>query len=252
MRKTAIAFTATIAMLIASCVPLTTVLDSVDPPMPLNEERVAKGLKEALIVGARNTASKLAMTDGYFGDEAIRVLLPEEAKVIVDNISRIPGGRKLVEDAVLNINRAAEDAAGQAAPIFVAGVRQMTIDDAFGLLNGESNAATQYLHRTTHDALFALYRPKIETSVNKALVGGISTQESWDALTGQWNRFTSSLAGRVAGFKPVKTNLAEYLTHKALEGIFLKIAEEELKIRQHAHARVTPLLQRVFGSLDNN
>lgn len=239
------------AIILASCAELLTTLQSVAPSLPLTEEEVVDGLKEALITGARNSASKLGALDGYFGDEAIRILLPEEAQVIVDNLSKIPGGDKLVQDVILSINRAAEDAAREVAPIFVNSVRKMTIGDAFGILNGADNAATEYLSRTTYNELFTLYSPRIQASVDKPLVGNLSTQDSWDALTGQWNKIAGSVAGRIAGFKPVETNLGNYLTAKALDGMFVKVAEEELKIRKDINARVSPVLQRVFGSLDN-
>ncbi|HUS86702.1 MAG TPA: DUF4197 domain-containing protein [Bacteroidales bacterium] len=251
MKRTIISFTIIVSLMIGSCAELMTVLDTVTTAASLTEGEVVEGLKEALITGARNSAQRLAAENGYFGDEAIRILLPEEAQIIVDNITKIPGGDKLVQDVILKINRAAEDAAREVAPIFVNSVRQMTIGDAFGILKGEDDAATQYLHRTTYNDLFNLYNPRIQTSVEKDIVGNISTQDSWDALTGQWNKFATSLAGRLAGFSPVETRLGDYLTHKALDGMFLKVAEEELKIRKDISARVTPLLQKVFGSLDN-
>ena len=250
MKKILFPVVLTLAIILASCAELLTTLQSVSP-VPLSESEVANGLKEALITGARNSATRLGATNGYFGDEAIKILLPDEARVIVDNISKIPGGDKLVQDAILSINRAAEDAAKEVAPIFVGSIRQMTLADAFGILNGPDNAATNYLQSTTYNELFMLYSPKIRESVTKPLVGNLSTQDSWDALTGQWNRLAGSVAGRLAGFKPVETDLGDYLTRKALDGMFVKVAEEELKIRKDVNARVTPLLQRVFGSLDN-
>jgi hypothetical protein len=239
-----------LVLILASCASLDTVLKTVGTSAPLTEEEVSKGLREALVIGARNAAGALSATDGYFGDRAVKILLPDEAKVIVDNLSKIPGGDELVQDAILSINRAAEDAAREATPVFVSSITDMTLRDAFGILGGEQDAATQYLHRTTYDQLYRLYSPKIKDSVTKPLVVNISTQDSWDALTGQWNRFATSLAGRLAGFQPVEIDLSSYLTHKALEGMFVKMAEEELKMRTEINARVTPLLRRVFGSAD--
>ena len=188
--------------------------------------------------------------DGYYGDELVKILLPEEASVIIDNLNRIPGGDKLVEDVVLRINRAAEDAAKEVAPVFANSIRQMTITDAFGILKGADNAATQYLIRTTRTDLYNLYKPKISQSTEKDIVGGISTKESWEALTGKWNTLANSVVGRAAGFNPVNTDLDDYLTNRALDGMFLKVQDEERKIRTNVSARVTPLLERVFGSLD--
>lgn len=216
----------------------------------LTETDVVGGLKEALKVGATNSASRLAAENGYYGDIAVKILLPDEAKVIVDNISRIPGGDKLVEDVILRINRAAEDAAKEVAPIFVSSVMQMTISDAFSILNGADNAATAYLRNTTYSQLYQLYKPKIQASTGKKIVGNISTKDSWNTLTSKWNSIANSLAGKLAGLKPVNTDLDDFLTTKALNGVFMKVEGEELKIRKEVSARVTPLLQKVFGSLD--
>ena len=218
--------------------------------VPLTEAEVISGLKEALSTGAKNAAERLARENGYYGDNLIKILLPDEAKVIVDNISRIPGGEKLVEDVIIRINRAAEDAAKEVAPIFVGSITQMTVRDAFGILNGADNAATNYLRSTTFNELYALYKPKIEASTEKRIVGNISTKDSWNTLTSKWNDIANSIAGRLANLKPVNTDLDDFLTTKALSGMFLKVEGEELKIRKEVSARITPLLQRVFGSLD--
>ena len=233
----------------AGCSELLNVLQTT-ANVPLTEEEVVKGLKEALSIGARNSAEKLGAEDGYFGDPAVRILLPEEARVIADNISRIPGGEQLIGDVILRINRAAEDAAKEAAPIFVNSITSMTISDAFGILRGADNAATNYLRSTTSDALISLYKPKIASSTGKKIVGNISTKDSWVALTGKWNSLANTIPGKLAGFKPVNVDLDEFLTRKALEGMFSKVEKEELKIRKEVAARVSPLLQRVFGSLD--
>ena len=236
-------------MLVAGCSELMKALQTAG--LPLTEEEVISGLKEALIIGAQNSAKKLAAENGYYGDELVKILLPDEAKIIVDNISRIPGGEKLVEDVILRINRAAEDAAKEVAPIFVGSIKQMTVRDAFNILNGADNAATDYLRRTTYNELYSLYKPKIQAATEKKIVAGISTKESWETLTGKWNSVANSVAGKIAGLKPVNTDLDDYLTNKALSGIFLKVEQEEYKIRKDVSARVTPLLQRVFGSVDN-
>lgn len=216
----------------------------------LTEADVVAGLKEALITGARNSASKLSAEDGYYRDLAVKILLPDEAKVIVDNLSKLPGGQQLVDDVILRINRAAEDAAREVAPIFVSSVTQMTISDAFNILRGSDNAATTYLRNTTWDQLYQLYKPKIQASTEKKIIGNISTKDSWNTLTSKWNTVANSIAGRIAGLKPVNTDLDDFLTNKALSGVFLKVEGEELKIRKEVSARVTPLLRRVFGTLD--
>lgn len=236
--------------LLSACAELLNVMQSTGP-VPLTEADVIAGLKEALTTGARNSASKLAAENGYYGDAAVKIFLPPEARTIVDNISKIPGGEKLVEDVVLRINRAAEDAAKEVAPIFVNSITSMTIADAWGILKGPDNAATGYLRNTTSTELYNLYKPKIRVSTEKKIIGDISTKDSWNTLTTRWNTLANSVAGKVAGFKPVNTDLDDYLTNMALKGMFSKVETEELKIRKDVSARVTPLLRRVFGSLDN-
>lgn len=238
-----------VMLVLAGCAEMMTVLQSAGT-LPLTESEVIGGLKEALTLGAKNAATKLAAENGYFGDAAIKILLPDEAKTIVDNISKIPGGDKLVQNAILSINRAAEDAAKDVAPIFVNSITQMSIKDAFNILNGADNAATQYLKNTTYTDLYNLYKPKIKVSTEKKLIGNISTKDSWSALTSKWNTLANSLAGKIANLKPVNTDLDDYLTNKALAGMFSKVEGEELKIRKDVNARVTASLQRVFGSLD--
>lgn len=249
MKTRILSFVAAI-LILTGCAEVMNILQSASP-VPLTEAEVINGLKEALMTGARNSAQRLAAENGYYGDEAIKILLPEEARTIVDNISKLPGGDKLMQDVVLRINRAAEDAAKEVAPIFVNSVKQMTIRDAFNILNGADNAATGYLRSTTFTELYALYKPKIQASTEKKIVAGVSTKDSWVALTGKWNTLANSVAGRVANLKPVNTDLDDYLTNKALAGMFMKVELEELKIRKDVSARVSPILQRVFGSLDN-
>lgn len=237
-------------ILLSGCAELSTVMQSLPVDVPLTEEEVAKGLKEALIVGSKNSSSILSAVDGYYGDELVKIFLPEEASVIIDNLAKLPGGEKLVEDVILRINRAAEDAAKEVAPIFVNSITQMTISDAFTILKGADNSATQYLINTTRADLYNLYKPKIKQSTEKPIVGGISTKESWETLTGKWNQLATSMVGKIAGFEAVNTDLDDYLTNRALDGMFLKVQDEEKKIRTNVSARVTPLLEKVFGSLD--
>lgn len=250
MKQTKILFLP-ILLLFAGCAEIMQVAQqTLNENAPLTQTEVAGGLKEALIVGTTNSANILGATDGYYKDEAVKILLPPEADIIVKNIGKIPGGNQLLEDVLLKINRAAEDAVSEAKPIFVNSIKSITIADAFGILKGEDNAATQYLRKTTYNQLFDLYRPKIKASVEKKLVGNVSTDESWNQVTGKWNDVANSTIGQIAGFKPVEIELDAYLTNKALDGLFLKIEAEEKLIRKDPVARVNSILKRVFGSLD--
>lgn len=253
MKTNKLALIISFALFFTSCAELLKIAEeAAGGEKPLTQTEIVAGLKEALIVGTKQAVGVLGVTDGYYGDEAVKILLPPEAGVIIDNIGKVPGGQALLDDVLLRINRAAEDAVSEAAPIFVNSIRSMTIQDAVGILKGENDAATSYLHRTTYEQLFKLYSPKIEASLDKKLVGNISTSESWDALVGRWNNMSRTVVGQVAGFKPVEVDLEDYLTSKALDGLFLKIENEEQRIRENPAARVTELLKRVFGSVNAN
>ena len=170
----------TIMLLFAlvSCDQLRQIAEELEGPGPLTEQEVIRGLKQALTIGADSAATRLAVRDGYFRDAAVRISLPPEARVITENLSYLPGGQALVDDIVLRINRAAEDAAREAAPVFRRAVANMTIRDGFNILRGENDAATQYLRTHTYMDLYQLFQPKIKSSTDKAIVGNISTSSS--------------------------------------------------------------------------
>ncbi|MGE5394980.1 MAG: DUF4197 domain-containing protein [Candidatus Saccharibacteria bacterium] len=238
-------------LILSSCAELSQIAKTVGTQgMPLSNAEIVSGLKEALLVGTDSSVNRLSAVDGYLKDEAVKILLPPEARTIMDNVSKLPGGTKLVDDVILRINRAAEDAAKGAKPIFVNSVKEMTFADALQILRGPDNAATTYFKQKTSAQLSGLYRPKIHESLNKALVAGITTQQSWDKLTSTWNKFASSTVGQIAGYKTVDVKLEDYLLQQALNGLFLKIADREKDIRNNASARVTDILRRVFGSQD--
>lgn len=210
----------------------------------------ASGLKEALTVGIANSVSTLNKQNGYFGNQALKIWLPDDAKMLVDNIKYVPGGEKMLNEVVLRLNRAAEDAAVEAKPIFVGAIRNMSIADATGILFGNKNAATTYLRQNTYHQLTAAFQPKISASLDKKLVGNISTTQSWNTLTTAYNKVANSIIGQTANLKPVNSNLAGYVTERALDGMFTSLANEEKQIRENPSARVNALLKRVFGQLD--
>ncbi len=230
-----------------SCDELKHIAQQVETTRPLTQQEVVNGLKQALTIGADSASGRLAAVDGYYRDAMVRIALPPEAQVITEHLSMLPGGDRLVDDVVLRINRAAEDAARDVAPIFARAITNMTIRDGFEILRGDKDAATLYLRQQTYEDLFSLYQPRIRQSVEKPLVGNMSTKEAWSSLTMNWNNLANSVAGRVAGLQPVNTDLESYLTAQALNGLFMKLAIEEEKIRTEPAARVTELLRRVFG-----
>jgi hypothetical protein len=232
-----------------SCAELTQIANTaISQKLPLTNAEIVGGLKDALLVGADSAVTHLSAIDGYLKDLTVKILLPPEAKMITDNISKLPGGAKLVDDVIIRINRAAEEAAKGAKPIFINSVKEMTFTDGLQILKGPNNAATQYFKGKTSQQLAELYRPKVRESLNAGLIAGISTQQSWNELTINWNKLASSMIGQMAGLKKVDVKLEDYILQKALDGLFLKIEEREKDIRTNANARVTNLLKKVFGS----
>lgn len=237
---------------LTSCAELQTIVNeyAVEQNKPLTSFDVSQGLKEALLIGSKQASNILSIEDGFYKDELVKILLPPEAQTISKHIKMVPGGEDLVNKVVLRLNRAAEDAVVEAAPIFASAISEMTIQDAFGILKGDKNAATQYLKNKSYSKLRDLFLPKVKTSLDKKLLANISTNESWDMLTGTYNKVAGSFAGRIANLETVNTHLDEYVTNKALDALFLKVAEEELQIRKDPMKRVSSILKKVFSQQD--
>ncbi len=231
---------------LAGSLPLSGTTQSTAPVT--NAENIA-GLKNSLELGISAAVKTLNVENGFYGNEVFKLMLPPEAATIVENIRLIPGGTDLVEKAILSINRSAEDAVKEAGPIFMNAIQKMTIRDAAGILFGSDDAATQYLHAATFDELKAAFAPKIAESLAKPLVAGVSTSETWSLLHDGFNSVAGSTAGMILGLKKVDVNLQEYVTTKALDALFAKVADEEKRIRTDPAARVNALLKRVFGQL---
>lgn len=239
------------ALTLTSCNELLQVANALGTSaLPVSETENAAGLKSSLDVGIVNAVNLLGVENGFMNDALVKVLLPPEAKPIIDNLKLIPGGEDLVNRAILSLNRSAEDAVKEATPIFKKAITTMTIQDATGILFGGDYAATNYLKTKTYTDLTSAFAPKIANSLAKPLVANMSTTQSWNALTSAYNKVAASPVGMVANMKPVNVNLETYVTQKALDALFVKVANEEKLIRTDPKARVTTILQRVFGQLD--
>ncbi len=199
----------------------------------LSNDEIVSGLKEALNVGANNASQKLSAADGFFKDAAIKILMPEEAKKAEKKL-RSMGMGKLVDDAILSMNRAAEDASKSAAPIFVNAVKQMSIQDAVGILRGNNFAATNYLKDKTTASLTEAFRPVIEASLKK-----VDATKYWHTVFTTYNKFSAD---------KINPDLSAYVTEKALAGIFYQVGLEEQKIRKDPMARTTDILKKVFAN----
>lgn len=215
----------------------------------LTNEEVIRGLREALKVGTDTSVQVLHASNGYYGDEAVKILLPAEARILYDNISLVPGGSTLIEEVVKKVNRAAEDAATEAKPIFVQAIKDITIGDGFTILRGGDTAATTYLKNKTYSSLTSAFQPRIQSSLNKVIVGNISAESAYANLIGAYNK-AATFANKIPGSNyPViaSNSLSEYTTRRALDGLFLKISEEEKAIRKDPAARVNDILRKVFS-----
>lgn len=216
-------------------------------PYEPTDEEIAAGLKEALHHGNDTAVSNLSAPDGYFGDALIKILLPAEAQPVYNAISNIPFLSSYIDETILAINRAAEDAAVEAKPIFFEAITDMTISDAVGILMGEDSAATHYLKEKTYDKLFAAFQPKVENSLSKDLILGISAEESYSRLI---NTYNDGSGGGIL-WKEIESNsLSNHTTDRALRGLFVKVAEEEKNIRTNPLHRVTEILQEIFALQD--
>lgn len=251
MKKLILITLASLALSLSSCNELLQIANTMgNPDIPVSEAENAAGLKSSLDVGIENAVNILGIENGFMNDVLVKILLPAEAKPIIDNIRLIPGGEELVNRAILSLNRTAEDAVKEATPIFKHAITSITFKDATGILFGGDYAATSYLKEKTSADLLAAFAPKVKNSLGKPLVANLSTTQSWNALTSAFNKVAASPVGIYGGLKPVNVNLEEYVTQKALDALFLKVGEEEKKIRENPVARITAILKRVFGQLD--
>ena len=198
----------------------------------LSNDEIISGLKEALTIGTQNSTVKLGTVDGFFKDAALKILMPPEAEKVTNTL-RSMGMGSLVDKAILSMNRAAEDAASGVGEIFINAIKDMSIADGIQILNGGNTAATDYLKTNTSKSLNEKMRPVIEVSLKKT-----NATKYWNDVFTNYNRVST---------KKVQTDLTAYVTQKAMDGIFISVAEEEHKIRKDPAAQVTGLLKKVFG-----
>lgn len=197
---------------------------------------ISAGLKEALNNGIAKEVSKLTAVDGFFKNEAVKILMPDELQKVESALRKFGMGN-LADQGILAMNRAAEDAVKEATPIFVSAVKNMTITDAKSILLGNENAATVYLQGSTNKELYAKFSPVVQQSISK-----VGADTIWSTIISQYNQlpFVSK----------VNPDITDYVTNKAMDGVFKMIAVEEKNIRTNLKSRTSPLLQSVFGLLN--
>lgn len=227
------------SIIIFGCAELSSVLQEVnDTTAPstisLTNAEVINGLKEALTIGTTNSTSLTSKLDGFYKNPEIFIPFPENAIKVKEKVEAI-GMKKQVDDFVLTLNRAAELASKEATPIFVDAIKQMTITDGFTILKGENNAATQYLKEKTSSHLKIKFNPIVKNAISASEV-----TKHWNPLITTYNKipFTDKQ----------NPDLEDYVTTKAMDGLFLMIQKEEANIRLNPAARVNDILKKVFGS----
>jgi hypothetical protein len=200
----------------------------------LTEKDAADGIKEALVNGTGESVKLVSVLDGYWGNPEIKIPFPSEAKEMESKLKAIGMGKK-VDEFNESMNRAAEKAANEAKSIFIAAIKGMTVRDAINIVKGADNAATVYLKNTTSPELVNKFQPIIKTSLDD-----VNATRYWSDLITIYNK--------IPMVKKMNPNLTQYVTQKAIDGLFIMIAKEELKIRKDPMARTSELLKKVFGN----
>ncbi|CAG5078284.1 DUF4197 domain-containing protein [Parvicella tangerina] len=248
MKKIILSIAVASSLVMTSCDVLTEVADTAigattngsgtAAPSLTNDEVIA-GLKEALTVGIKNGAGMASKMDGFLKNSEIRLPFPPDAQKVKEKAIDL-GLQNKVDEFETTLNRAAEEACKEAAPIFVDAIKNMSIADGFSILKGEDNAATNYLKDKTTASLKTAFAPKVQAAIDK-----VQLTKYWEPLTKAYN--TSTM---FSGKEEVNTDLNEYVTDRAISGLFLLVEKEEKKIRKDPVARVTDILQKVFSTLD--
>ncbi len=228
--------TLSLCLFFFSCNELQQVVNQLPQGGVIGNDQIASGLREALNFGIEKQVTKLTQTDGFFKNEMVKILLPEELQK-VDNTLRKMGLSNLADEGLKVLNRAAEDAVKEATPIFVNAVKGITFNDAKQILLGSEDAATNYLKSTTETQLYASFNPVIKNSFEK-----VGADQVWNNLITKYND--------IPFVTKVNPDLTDYVTQQALKGVYTMISVEEKEIRTKTASRTTALLQKVFALQD--
>ncbi len=219
-----------------SCAELQSIANQLPQNGVLSQADIGNGLRQALDKGVSQEVSKLSATDGFFRNEAVKILLPQELRE-VDNGLRKIGLGSVADEGLKLLNRAAEEATKEALPIFVDAVKDITFNDAKNILLGDQRAATAYLQSKTQQELYDKFSPVIDKNL-----GEVGATRLWEDAITRYNQ--------IPLLNDVNPDLRDYVTQKALEGVFTMIAKEEIQIRTQVNERTTDLLRRVFALQD--
>ena len=205
------------------------------PSAGISEKEAGQGVKEALSQGVTRAVQNLHKTDGFYGNDLYKVLLPPDAQKAEGFLRKVGLGGQ-VDKAILAINRGAEDAVGEAGPIFLGAIKEMTLTDALGIVRGNNDAATQYFRRKTSAELIVAFTPPVQSSLEKT-----NATKYYADIANTYNRLPTS-------FDKVDPDLTSYVVGKAVDALFDQIAKEEANIRANPLARTTEILKKVFGT----
>ncbi len=237
MNKVKFLFIILISLQLASCAELQQVMEQLPQQDGLGNEQIAAGLKEALKKGIDKEVTKLMAPDGFYNDQLVKILLPPELQK-VDKTLRDMGMEQLADEGLKLLNKAASDAVKEAKPVFVDAITSMTFDDAKNILFGNRTAATEYLKQKTETRLYQKFKPQVQNSLHK-----VNADKVWSNIITTYNQ--------IPFVQKVNPDLTDYVTRKALEGVFKKVAVEEQKIRTDINERTSDLLRKVFALQDN-
>ncbi len=255
MKKIKILILCVLIVFVSSCESLGAFLDAaLGSDESFSNKEAVQALKEALNIGVKYASNNLHKKDAYYGNELLKIMFPPEAQVIVDNIDKVPYGRKLLNDVVLRVNRSAEEAAKDIVPIFANAIKEMTVKDGIAIVYGSDTAACDYLKEKTYDDLTNLYQPKLQACLKKPLVMGVSADTAWRRLVNAYNKAGKvvNTAARIMNepdpMPRVNPDMSTFATQKALDGVFYKVGQEEAKIRKDPFDYASKIINKVFGA----
>ncbi len=225
-----------ILLFISSCAELQQVAEEVNKNRTLSEGQIAEGLKQALNKGIDEQVTKLTQENGFYGNDLVKIGLPEELQKLESGLRKIGMGN-LADEGIKALNRTAEEAVKEATPIFINAIQNMSINDAKNILLGDRNAATNYLKSQTKTELYNKFQPVVNKNFSK-----VGADQIWENIISKYNKIPLT--------ENVNPDLTDYVTNRALDGVFTMIEIEEKEIRAKVNSRTTELLRRVFALQD--
>ena len=220
-----------------------------DVKTPTEEEK-AEAVKEVLKQGLNKAIATLSSKDGFLSDDSLKIAFPDNIQAMIENIKKLPMGKTLVDNAMKQINQVAGSSIEAAAPIINAAIDSMSVIDVNRILLADNAAATEYLENVSRKPIHIACEPIITQSLDKALIGNITTRNTLNALVDSYNNLAESNVGKITDLKPVEMEIDKFVTEKMLDAVFYLIAKEEMNIRKHPGVRIGKSMAKSFGWID--